>query len=213
MDPTSTIPLSSFSNIKEDEDAVNRQRIRAAILDGDVDKALKHTNAYYPNVLKDNEHIYFRLRSRKFIEMIRRTAEVRERTNGISKGKNGNVDSALYDEDVVQTMELDEPESGFETMDTSDSDGKSTLMEYDILLQEAIHYGQGLQAEFDNDPRIEVKRALTDCFSLLAYEDPIRSSQVAHLLTREGRQEVAEELNSAILGKIEYSTMIFGNNF
>lgn len=40
--------------------------IRKAVLEGDVDKALKYTNAFYPSVLKDNEHVSFRLKCRKY---------------------------------------------------------------------------------------------------------------------------------------------------
>ena len=89
-------PRADF-HVKEDVDALNRQRtadpsrsepliprrlmssagIRVAILDGDIDKAFKYTYACYPNVLKDNEQIYFRMRCRKFIEMNRRCSELR----------------------------------------------------------------------------------------------------------------------------------------
>ena len=50
--------------------------IRASILDGDIDKALKLTTAYYPSVLRENENIYFKLRCHKFIEMIRSCIEL-----------------------------------------------------------------------------------------------------------------------------------------
>lgn len=70
-------------DVQEDEDAGHRQRksmtlnnatptsdegvgIRKAVLEGDVEKALKYTHAYYPNVLKDNEHVSFRLKCRKY---------------------------------------------------------------------------------------------------------------------------------------------------
>lgn len=45
-------------------------------MEGDIDKALKHTNAYYPNVLEDNPDIVFRLKCRKYVEMIRRYTEL-----------------------------------------------------------------------------------------------------------------------------------------
>jgi hypothetical protein len=56
-----------------------------------------------------------------------------------------------------------------------------------------------LRAEFANDPRREVKRALEDTFALIAYEN-VRESALAPLLETAGRTPVAEELNSAILG-------------
>jgi Ran-binding protein 9/10 len=67
------------------------------------------------------------------------------------------------------------------------------------LLTEALAYGQQLHEDYRDDPREEVKRVLGEAFSLLAYTDP-RGSVVGHLLEESGRQEVAEELNGAILG-------------
>jgi hypothetical protein len=91
--------------------------IRAAILGGEIDKALKHTNAYYPKVLQDNENIYFKLRCRKFIEMIRTCNELTARYHSIptpiskrstaSTMNNANRNSTATDEYDFE-MELDE---------------------------------------------------------------------------------------------------------
>jgi hypothetical protein len=177
-----------------------RVGIRTAILDGDVDKALKHTSAYYPNVLKDNEHIYFRLKSRKFIEMIREAAEIRNNTMTNSKRSNGHSGRDWYEDIINHDMELDElpANNGWDKMDTEGTNNSQA--EYDRLLKETIIYGQVLQAEFEHDPRREVQKSLRDAFALLAYEDPLNAKEVSHLLKREGRVAVAEELNSAILG-------------
>jgi len=104
FDEAKALASSSNSDVpyletEEDIDAVNRQRktthappchflnpltgIRAAILEGDIDKALKHTNAYYPTVLQNNENIYFKLRCRKFIEMIRAYSDLHEQCHPI----------------------------------------------------------------------------------------------------------------------------------
>lgn len=174
--------------------------IRMAILDGDVDKALKHTNAFYPTVLKDNEHIYFRLRSRKFIEMIRRAAEIRSVTMNGGKKSSGHTGD-WYDDMINHDMELDEPpmsHNGWDRMDTEVAHDSQT--DYTRLLDDTIEYGQELQAEFQHDPSREIQKSLQDAFALLAYEDPINSKEVSHLLKREGRVSVAEELNAAILG-------------
>ncbi|KAK4895336.1 hypothetical protein LTR27_006679 [Elasticomyces elasticus] len=69
-----------FSAPDSDDDihAVNRQKIRRSILDGDIDRALKYTSSYYPHVLEEerNRDVYFRLRCRKFIEMMRRHTDL-----------------------------------------------------------------------------------------------------------------------------------------
>jgi hypothetical protein len=209
----------------EDMDAISRQRktpllthvstpktlpqlthpsgIRAAILEGDIDKALKHTTAYRPTVLRDNENIYFKLRCRKFIELIRRCTELTTPTKRSTA--NGHHNGAVTDDyDIFDhQMELDDQFAttdghwGAESMDTEEPADSSA--KYEALLQEAITYGQELQAEFRNDPRREVKKALRDTFALLAYPDA-RESSLAPLLEVSGRVPVAEELNSAILG-------------
>jgi hypothetical protein len=216
LDPEGT--MTAFDFVKEDDHALKRQGrickcnrsdnhvltksigIRHAIMDGDIDKALEYTQAHYPNVLKDNEHIYFRLRSRKFIEMIRRASEIRTTAMKIPKKSNGHANH-WYEEEAAQEMELDEPmeqTNGYDKMDVEDSSNSAT--EYDRLLEATIRYGQVLQAEFKNDPRREVQKSLDDAFALLAYEDPINAKEVSHLVRQEGRVVVAEELNSAILG-------------
>jgi len=198
LDLNPEFPLQDLHFIKEDDDAVNRQRIRTAILDGDVDKALKHTNAYYPNVLKDNEDIYFRLRIRKFVEMIRQAAEIRE---GTINGKRSNSHGNDWYEDVINhDMELDDLPTASNGWDKMDTEGSNDIqVDHDRMLNETMAYGTILQAEFQDDPRREVQKSLSDTFALLAYEDPINSKEVSHLLKRDGRVAVAEELNSAIL--------------
>ena len=83
--------------------------------------------------------------------------------------------------------------------DIEDKEAKSAR-----ALDETIAYGMELKAEFANDPRREVKRALEDTFALIAYPDA-RESMLAPLLDVAGRAPVAEELNSAILGMFKFS--------
>ncbi|KAF2128100.1 SPRY-domain-containing protein [Dothidotthia symphoricarpi CBS 119687] len=194
----------------EDLDALNRQKIRSAILQGDIDKALKHTSAYYPSVLRDNENIYFKLRCRKFIEMIRRSNELREQSHSVptplskrSAASNPiNRNSAIDDYDFE--MELDDQlNPSWDNQDQNDDmDDEDDMEDMQAKVQqqenETLTYGQELQAEFANDPRREVQRALRDTFALIAYEN-VKQSTLAPLLDVAGRVPVAEELNSAIL--------------
>ncbi|KAF2453509.1 hypothetical protein BDY21DRAFT_388112 [Lineolata rhizophorae] len=253
----------------EDEDAVNRQKIRAAILEGDVDKALAYTDQYYPSVLRENENIYFKLRCRKFIEMIRRCTELQIAAAAAAEGRpesftvnptrrhnaaatataaaNGHG-APPDDYDVFDSqMELDDHVASNGTAATNGRRGgggasggtmsaQPTKLEllssaaaagssggagagvgggegeddlatltarelhsrYSRLLAATIGYGQELKAEFAEDPRREVKRALEDTFALIAYPDA-RESALGHLLEEEGRVPVAEELNAAVL--------------
>src|SRR5256885_16536743 len=85
--------------------------IRTAILEGDVDKALKYTTTHYPNVLKDHEQIYFRLRCRKFIEMIKQCSELLTLAQSTKGKRNNNMNghsNELYDDVFEHEMELDD---------------------------------------------------------------------------------------------------------
>ncbi|KAK9470433.1 CTLH/CRA C-terminal to lish motif domain-containing protein [Dipodascopsis tothii] len=57
--------------VPRDSEAAQRQRIRLAVLEGDVDAALELTARCYPGVLPANPGLLFRLRCRKFVEMMR----------------------------------------------------------------------------------------------------------------------------------------------
>jgi Ran-binding protein 9/10 len=204
--------------------------IRSSILEGDIDKAFKHTTAYYPQVLEDNPEIVFRLKCRKYVEMIRRCSELHNPTpvpNVISNtfptksSTNGHND--VFDED----MELDDDENENEDDDfsqmtnTSNGDAEPEAEEeedefhnvptyparYDELLQEAMSYGQTLMREYRDEKR-EYRKTLEDIFSLIAYDDA-KSSVHGHLLETGGRVQVVEELNSAILGKSHSINLVY----
>lgn len=193
----------------EDLDATNRQKIRSAILDGDIDKALKYTHAFYEAVLQDNPHIYFQLRCRKFLEMLRRSSELSSNSSRQNKSSNGAA--LLHDDDDVfeqeEEMELDD-----QIHDTySDTDGMETEEPESTheLLTEAVQYGQQLRADCPSDDHGDDRKFLEDIFSLVAYADP-KSSVHGHYLDPAGRIAVAEELNSAILvslGRSSFAAM------
>ncbi|EKG18516.1 hypothetical protein MPH_04318 [Macrophomina phaseolina MS6] len=202
---SNALASSATTNVKdlepeEDLDAISRQKIRAAILDGDIDKALKLTNAYYPDVLSDNPNIYFKLRCRKFIEMIRKCQELQHPPSKMGAkniGSNGFSNSAVYDDVFDGQMELDDSNENTGNGETVGSTGNSALILNDLLGQ-TLRYGQEIKSEFSGDPKLEVKRALEDTFALMAYSDP-RQSPLAYMLDPNERTPVAEELNSAIL--------------
>ena len=191
------------------------KEIRQAILAGDIDRAISLTQTFYPTVLEKNEPIHFRLRARKFVEMIRMCADGTGpgsiTTNSIDSPDTEKmaIDIGLEEEDEQVDDEVHmtdvTPSHKFVIDDDEDSedDGAMTTTKQQrreaTLLTEALAYGQQLHEEYRDDPREEVKCVLREAFSLLAYTDP-RGSVVGHLLEESGRREVAEELNSAILG-------------
>lgn len=212
-------------NIKDDEDANNRQQIRRAILEGDIDQALIYTTQFYPNVLEENGQVYFRLRCRKFIEMIRREAEmnrsleeagVKAKSNSQARHQPGNDTQRTYnqhtdgredemmtegEEEMMDTEEDGPQDHTLKTVKPEDETMAVDAAGVSELCQDALEYGQELRDEFKNDPSPAVTKHLNEIFALMAYPNPLEVKEVAHLLERKGRVAVAEELNSAILSK------------
>lgn len=175
--------------------------IRASILDGDIDKALKYTNAYYANVLHNFPHIHFKLRCRKFLEMMRRCNELSSAASKKGKSSNGLSDgSAVFDQEMELDEQLHNGENWGTEADGMDMEEPETSTKFHELLTEAVQYGQQLRLDYPTDERGGDRQMLEDIFSLVAYPDAKRSVN-GHYLDPAGRIAVAEELNSAILGK------------
>ncbi|KAK6344811.1 hypothetical protein TWF718_006765 [Orbilia javanica] len=177
--------------LMEDENAIHRQNIRSAILEGDIDQALELTRKYYPDVLSLNEQINFRIRCRKFIEMMRQSAET---TNGRKKAPSTSKRRAFdaYGDEEDEDVDMDGDAQS--DMDV-DEPAPVAVPDFDML-GKVLEYGRQLQEDFKDKP--ELQEEMEQVFSLFAYSDPM-TSPMAHLLSEEGRGPVAEALNSAIL--------------
>ena len=210
--------LEGYLSIEEDHNAMSRQRmfqcfadfnipqsnllseIRTAILDGDIDKALKLTNTFYPQVLHDNPQIYFRLRCRKFVELMRQSSEILDGSNHKgTKSVNGHS-VVIYDDGFEPDMDLDEPMKDGEDWDKMDTEEAESNHKYDMHVALMINYGQELKKEFQNDRSKLVIDTFTEIFSMFSYPDP-RKSPHEKLLENSQRVPLAEALNSAILGR------------
>ncbi|KAK6387406.1 hypothetical protein LTS17_000674 [Exophiala oligosperma] len=189
-----TGPTPPTASPVDDTEAVNRQKIRRAILFGDIDRALELTQAHFPAVLAQNPSIVFKMKCRKWVELIRKTTELNARKNIAQREA-----SAATDDDFAQDMELDDQPNG---RSQSNGLGKAvaseTVLLHDQYLMEVMAYGQELSREYGGQE--DYAKTLNETFSLLAYDDPTVSVN-GHLLESSGRSAVAEELNSAILGK------------
>lgn len=196
-------PLPELQNT-DAPDARPRQQIRHAILQGDIDTALAYMDEHFPGVLQaqSNHCILFHLRCRKFIELVLKAAEIDKSTDSLRKTKqssNGVGHSSAVDDVFDQPMELDD-----EHQSSMNGNGKAAaelaeMDEYTQLTHQALEYGQTLKQEFGGSSQ-EHDKYLHDIFSLMPYFDP-SPSQNGHLLDASGRTKVAEDLNSAILGK------------
>ncbi|CAK7236375.1 hypothetical protein SBRCBS47491_009616 [Sporothrix bragantina] len=191
-------PVEGY-NVADDDDANKRQGIRRAVLEGDIDRAIALTEAGYPRVLEKNETVQFRLKCRKFIEMIRKEAElnlVHGGNNGTGSSANANTSGdgvARANGHSHQGMDVDDI-----VMVEDGNDGQARP-EGRALVNEALKYGQALQIEFQSEFRPRIQKTLNEIFSLLAYANPLKQPEVAHLLDQRGRVAVAEDLNAAIL--------------
>ncbi|KAK9459377.1 concanavalin A-like lectin/glucanase domain-containing protein [Lipomyces oligophaga] len=191
--------------IKQDPDAGKRQKIRAAVLDGNIDHALKLTDLYFPGLFKTNERILFELECRKFLELMRSYALALSH-------------EASADEEDSHMEDADDADDG------DDNDGESLERPIPVssgdLLVELLSYGQYLRERYYSQSwpcddtmlssasspsassalssTIHAESVLRDIFALMAYSDPLNSS-IAHLLSESGRSIVAEDLNSSIL--------------
>jgi hypothetical protein len=126
-DPTQSFRLTS----EDDIHATQRQKIRRSILDGDIDRALKYSSSYYPHLFDQdrNRDIYFRLRCRKFVEVMRRHAEL---TNAAPSPATVTKDTTSTENNgptttTTTTDSLDEP-------DPETEDPTHTQMELDDQL-------------------------------------------------------------------------------
>lgn len=117
---------------EDDVQAFNRQKIRRAILDGDIDLAFKYLSAFYPRILEGerNKDILFRLKCRKFIEMMRRCHEFSAAvaSPAITTKSITSVDSNGHAPRPSEAKEEDEAE------DDEDEDDDDTQMELDDQL-------------------------------------------------------------------------------
>ncbi|CAG8515127.1 9133_t:CDS:10 [Acaulospora morrowiae] len=201
---------SENPSLDTDKDMKNRQRIRDAVLEGDIDHAIKLTDTFYPSVLPANDYILFQLRCRKLIEMLGACAgteitlsDPEDDAVKVEKGQTMIDDDNAMDVDPSDNDSIDDIDVPL----TSVKEKKATKRRKEVFdeldglegtMAEAIRFGYKLRDDYGKDEREEIKNALEDAASLLAYTDP-RVSCVAHLLDPSGREPVANALNSAIL--------------
>lgn len=107
--------------------------------------------------------------------------------------------AALLNMGSSQRMEIDRDEHETDLVDDSMETDASGGVELMGLEREMLDYGQALQAEYALDPRPEFSKALNDIWALVAYKNPLKEPQVSHMLAKEGRLAVSEDVNSAIL--------------
>ncbi|TPX63230.1 hypothetical protein SpCBS45565_g06791 [Spizellomyces sp. 'palustris'] len=157
------------------DDIRQRQMIRAQVLNGDMDEAINLIKSFYPSILPQNQHLDFQLRSQKFVEMIRALS--------------GTPEARL--DDGGNAMDVDDD-------DSAASGGASSSQLPADSMRDVVQFGQDLQKEFGSSESEEVRNALVETYSLVAYSEPA-TSPVAYLLDPSNRILVADAVNGAIL--------------
>ncbi|ESK98176.1 ran-binding protein [Moniliophthora roreri MCA 2997] len=190
-----------------------RTRIVNSVLERDIDSALTETQRHYPAVLDAEQGLMvFKLRCRKFVELILDAVELKKKMDAMNLVEDG-VGSDADGEVDGMSMEVDDDDdddsvlpSG--TMNGSDgipptrrnAKSNSATARCEAALNEAITYGQALQVDYKSDSRPEVKAIFKQTFSIVAYEDPLAAGgAVAEVAGHEARVQLANELNQAIL--------------
>ena len=200
-----------------------RTNIVNHVLGGKIDSAIEAVQKHYPKVLETEDHlIFFKLRCRKFVELILETSEIkkkikvlRERDDRRSKDQEETwIDDEMnmdIDDDPSRPLSYrPSPSKTINVTASSDStpDGEDAgelddlVVQYETALNEAINYGQTLSKNHQSDPRPELQQLFKKTFGIVAWEDPLEAGgAIADIVGHNSRIALAHEVNQAILSK------------
>ncbi|KAG1409444.1 hypothetical protein G6F60_000662 [Rhizopus arrhizus] len=181
-----------------------RTAIRTAIIHGRMDKAVALIEQDFPRILEERgKSILLLLKCGKFIEMMReyalRAGEPDADRTKTSKRRLSYAEIACHNSSSHIEADLSEQRSKkapmVDIVEFKEPDGSPAH-----LLEQVMKYGQEIQEEYKHDHSERTRTSLMEIFSLLAYPDPY-NSPVAHIMNISRRDDLATEVNAAILGK------------
>lgn len=188
-----------------------RTNIVNHVLGGEIDSAIDAVQKYYPKVLETEDHmIFFKLRCRKFIELILETSEIKKKIRVLRErtwiDDEMNMD---IDDDASRPLpyrpSLNESSSIVASSSYSAPDGndiEDLRVHYETALNEAINYGQTLSKNYQSDPRPELQQLFKKTLGIVAWEDPLEAGgSIADTVGHNSRIALAHEVNQAILSK------------
>ncbi|KAF9015400.1 hypothetical protein BDQ17DRAFT_1341003 [Cyathus striatus] len=212
-----------------ENDIERRTSIVKSISCGDIDAAIEMIREHYSDVLEtDSGIMFFKLRCRKFVELILETTEMKKRLVSNQEplsqmyeppyNLSSSDGSNWMDEDVMG-MDVDEdsmllgspatttaPQSrtsmhGLVMPLTVDSSSAIAMAEhYEAALNNAISYGQTLQDDFKMDERAEVQQLFKQTFGIVAWENPLEvGGATSEVVGHQARVTLANEVNQMIL--------------
>jgi len=163
--------------------------------------------------------IFFKLRCRKFVELILETSEIKKRKNKILRERDDrrkDREETWIDDEMNMDIDDDDASrplpyrpsssksisitSSYSTPDGEDAGELEDLeVQYETALNEAINYGQTL-AKNQSDPRPELQQLFKKTFGIVAWEDPLEAGgATADIVGQNSRIALAHEVNQAIL--------------
>jgi hypothetical protein len=191
---------SSGGPLSFDGDMELRTRIVNSVVAGDIDAALAETKTHYPTVLEADEGLMlFKMRCRKFVELLLEAAELRKRMKREEEADDDEMGMDV-DDDAVPLASPVTPRSKL----VSFSPGRgSSKAQVEHALNQAIIYGQTLLNDYTSDKRPEVQSMFLRTVGIVAWPDPIAHGGVAaEVAGPEARVDLANELNQAILRRL-----------
>ncbi|KAG2345325.1 SPRY-domain-containing protein [Suillus weaverae] len=240
---SSTSPSSSMSHVSDHDQIMDmdnvpqtptivpapmddieiRTRIVHAVLTGDVDTALSDTRTHFPRALDaDAGLVLFKLRCRKFVELVLEAAELKKQMCAEDAEMNVEVDR----EDKVTSdgmgMDVDDEadisntgvmngfgggssaipikgkrKASFTSYSYSGLSGV-TAAKYGTALERAVAYGQELQSEYKDRP--EMRAIFKRTSVIVAFEDPLGAGgDAGEVAGQAARVSLATDVNQAIL--------------
>ncbi|KAJ6519276.1 concanavalin A-like lectin/glucanase domain-containing protein [Mycena sanguinolenta] len=191
----------SGSPLGLDGDMELRNRIVNSVIAGDIDAALAETKKHYPTVLEADEGLMlFKLRCRKFVELLLDATELHKRMR--REEADDDEMSMDVDDDAIPLGSPVLPRFASAGMKhVSFSPGRtSSKAQVENALNQAIIYGQTLLNDYSSDKRPEVQTMFNRTVGIVAWHDPIEHGGVAaEVAGPEARVDLANELNQAIL--------------
>ena len=199
-----------------------RTNIVNHVLGGKIDSAIEAVQKHYPKVLETEDHlILFKLRCRKFVELILETSEIKKKIKFLRERDDRRKDREETWIDDEMNMDIDDDasrpllyrpsssktinvaSSSYSTPDGEDANELEDLgVQYETALSEAINYGQTLSKNHQSDPRPELQQLFKKTFGIVAWEDPLEAGgAIADIVGHNSRIALAHEVNQAILSK------------
>ncbi|KAL2887492.1 Ran-binding protein 10 [Ceratocystis lukuohia] len=192
---------------EDDEETVNRQTVRYAVLTGDIDQAEKMMRLYYPALLDANKDILFRLQCQRFIEMVRLNTGMRNRIEKrLAKDKLREARRIETDQTKLNPTPHEESDDEEISLDRAEFGAPQDNLDLQESEFATLEYGRKLDELYRDDTRPEVSAALKEIWSTMAYQNPLTETKFDHLFSRRARMEIAEEVNSAVLSHLGKSS-------